>query len=959
MVSFAALLYLTSTAAVLLWIMTRHAFISACVFLASSLVGCGGGAGGGSVLPPPVPQDIPTLTTIAPSIAPVGGSALNLVLSGSNFKNGATVQWNGATLSSSWVSATQMTATIPASNFVSAGSAKVTVTNPSPGGGTSAAQTFTINAAPAATTWVRSMTGITTAQDIVWDAAHGKLYVSISPTDTAAPNTIIPINPVTAAAGAPVGAGNNPFPLSISSDASYLWVGLNGDSTVQRFLLPGLTKDISIPLPKDSSGNPEQAVSLEAARVNPHTVALVAGPFGTGNGVYIYDDAIQRPNSIPGRVAGGPGVDWIQWGASDSTIYGNSFGGGAVATLNVTSSGASVKSSSGGRIGPESQYTQYDKGNRRLYSTNRAFNPIDGSQIGQFAVPLGERVCTADSSLGRYYCVFANLNSGTDVSLFELWVYDLNSYALIDRVFFGPSAGTPVSSVTGALVRLIRWGSAGLALITNTGAHYGSGGLFLIDGAAVNPNVAPDVPAGVAPWHYSWIASLQPQQVTAGSGDVTITLKGTNFTQDSTACWNCNYLQFQFLPTTFVSSEQLNVTIPASLLAKPGQLPISVFDTSSNLFSSDSLSLLVTSATSPGSGTQINALGLAGLAMAWEPGSGLLYVGTAEYDGAYPNSIVALDGKTGGIVKTQTVGSNPDLLSVSASGQYLYVAYAGATTITQLQLPGLASPLTWALNNSQSSAVYWAGDIKAAPESPHTTAVILFDLTSSPSETGGVAVYDDNVERPNFVPGWGTTTLVFDTLAWGPSDQILTGALTSGFNGGPLSEFQISQLGASLLATGTAPFNKGELHSDIGTGLIYSDDGNVADPTTQAIVGSYNASGLVAPDSSLNRVFILGQTAAQGGTNNFTIESFDEKAHTLVSSITLQNLLGSPTEIVRWGTSGLAVLTMNQGGSGSQGMLYLVQDTTFVSNAQKAVSSLSMPQELVQRRWNASPRPTL
>jgi hypothetical protein len=229
--------------------------------------------------------------------------------------------------------------------------------------------------------------------------------------------------------------------------------------------------------------------------------------------------------------------------------------------------------------------------------------------------------------------------------------------------------------------------------------------------------------------------------------------------------------------------------------------------------------------------------------------------------------------------------------------------------------------------------------------------VILFDLTITPSETGGVAVYDDNVERPNFVPGWGTTTLVFDTLAWGSLDQILTGALTSGFNGGPLSEFQISQLGASLLATGTASFNKGELHSDFGTGLIYSDDGNVADPTSQAIVGGYNASGLVAPDSSLNRVFILGQTAAQAGTNNFTIASFDEKAHTLVSSITLQNLLGSPIQLVRWGTSGLAVLTMNQGGSGSQGMLYLVQDATFVSSAQTVAFSLSKRQELVQRRW--------
>lgn len=174
-----------------------------------------------------------------------------------------------------------------------------------------------------------------------------------------------------------------------------------------------MTKDISIPLPTDSFGNPEQAISLEAARVNPHTLALVAGPSGTENGVYVFDDATQRPNSVPGRVAGGPGVNWIQWGSDDSTIYGDAAG---VATLNVTASGISLKSLNGGRIAPESQYTQYDKGNGRLYSTNRAFNPTDGSQIGQFAIAIGERVCTADSSLGRYYCVFTNQNSGTDLS---------------------------------------------------------------------------------------------------------------------------------------------------------------------------------------------------------------------------------------------------------------------------------------------------------------------------------------------------------------------------------------------------------------------------------------------------------------------------------------------------------------------------------------------------------------
>ena len=941
--------------------LSRYAWLLLVIFMVCFAGGCGGGANGGSFQPPPQPQDIPVVTSIAPSSAAIGAPTLNLGVYGSNFENGATVLWNGNPLSSSWISATQMTATVPANNFVSAENAKVTVTNPGPGGGTSSARTFAIAAAPVATTWVRAVSNITTAQDIVWDATHGKLYVSLPNSDATAPNSIVPIDPTSGRAGTPVATGSNPNRLTISSDFGYLWVGLDGDNEVQRFHLPALTQDISFTLPLDPFGNTQRPVDLQAAPVNPHTVALVSENINleTGQGVYVYDDSNRRPAFVPGSTQpGGALIDWIQWARDDSTIYASqSITGdaGGVATLSVNSSGVSLASYNGGQVGP-TRFIEYDKGNGRLYSDSAAFNPGDGSLIGQYPVGLGERTCTADSSLGRYYCFFAIQEQS--VASFQLWVYDLDNYDLLDRVLFGVSAGTPPSSITGSPIRLVRWGNAGLALITYTDYYRGNGGLYLIDGAVVNPSAPPDISSGTPAPHLSFMASLAPQEVSAGSPDLTLTIKGANFTPDSTACWNCNYLQFQFLATSYVSSQQLNVTIPASLLAKSGQLPISIFDTSSNLFSSNSSSLLVLSVPATGSSTKVTALDLAGLAMAWDPVGGLLYVGTAEYDGAYPNSVVAVDGNTGSIVKTQKVGSDPDLLSVSAKGQYLYVAYAGSTNMTQLPIPGLESPLTWTLSNPSSSSVYWAGDVKAAPESAHTTAVTLFNLESEPDETGGVVVYDDNVERTEFVQGFSSSTSIYDTIAWGSTDQILTAACSLGCLSNtpvsPLYEFQVSQTGASLLATGTAPFNQGEIHSDFGTGLIYSDDGNVADPKTQAIVGSYNASGLVAPDSSLNRVFILGQTQAQTNTNSFTIVSFDQKTFSLVSSITLDNIVGSPVQLARWGNSGIAVLTIADG-SGSLGQLYLVQDATFVSNAQ-TLAALAPPisvkeQKFVQHRW--------
>lgn len=920
------------------------------------------------------PPDIPSLTAIAPSSVPAGSSAVSLTLYGSNFKNGSIVLWNGAALTSSRVSATQMTATIPAIDLLLTGTANVTVTNTTAGGGTSSAKVFTISAVAAANMLVQPVVGVVTPQNLVWDSIHGRLYVSIASTDTVAPNTIIPVNPFTDVAAAPIPAGNNPDLLSISSDSSYLWVGLDGDNAVQRFLLPGLTKDISFPMPVDWRGDPQQPVSLQAAPVSPHTVAVIPGHWGwspTGDGIYVYDDATQRPTSIPGWGPGGSGpmIDWIQWGANDSTIYGNQYttiDAGGVATMNVTSSGVSFTAYNGGQIGPD--HTQYDVKSRFLYSTGShfagaTFDPVDGSLVGSFHLPeLGSYACTADSSLDRYYCVVAYIPGIGDVYLYELWVFDLNMYTLLNRVYFGASAGTPISPITGEPAHLVRWGNAGLALTTNTAPYRGNAGLFLIDGSAINPASGSDFSTGTAAPSYSWLSSLAPQQAPAGSGDVKLTITGNNFTPNSTACWNCSYIQYQFLPTNYVSSTQLNVTIPAGMLASSKVLPLSVFDSGSNLFSSDSLSFVVTSASS--SNTKITAVNLAGFSMAWDSNSGLLYVGTAHNDGAYPNSIVAVDQNNGSVVKHQTVGTDPDLVSVSAKGQYLYAGFAGATAMTQLQLPGLVSPLTWTLNNPASSAVYWAGDMRTAPMSPHTTAVDFINLESSPEETGGVVIYDDNVMRPNFVNGWSagpSPPTIYDTLAWSSSDQILTAACTyygclSNTPMSPLYEFHVTQSGAAFVAAGPPSFTLSEIHSDFGTGLIYSDDGNVADPSTQAVVGTYNASGLVAPDSSLNRVFILGQTAVQANTNNYTIESFDEQGYTPVSSITLESLQGIPIQLIRSGTSGLAVLTIIPGSSYTNlpqpgGMLFLIQDTTFVSSAKSAASSLFMPQVLVQQRW--------
>ena len=955
-----------------------RAIFGVAVVLGSLLVGCGGlspstggtsGSGGGT---PPSP---PVLSAIVPSTALVGNPYAYLLAYGSNFQPNTTIRWNGTSLKSTCVGtdmgitgcdvAVALSAAIPTSDLATAGTAKITLSTPNALGtavATSSTLTLSVVAAPAASTWVRSVAGISAPNAGVWDAARGKLYVSVGSSDPANPNTIAVIDPVAGSITQLVPAATNPNKLSISSDSGYLWAGLDGSYSVQRYLLPSFSPDVSFALPTDPSNKPQSAVSLEAAPVNAHTLCVVPGDVDwddQGDGVYVYDDATPRPNHTAGYNNNGTTsfINWIQWGADDTTIYGTS--GGPLAVMSVNASGVTVTKAEDIYGGPE--ISQYDRSNGLLYSGSGSWDPVQGTLMGVFNTPA-DLGCTADSSLGRYYCIQASFLGGTDVMDYYLQIFDLKSYALISQTAIGYSAAESaafLSPITGAPIQVIPWGNAGLAVLTSGAVYQGqSGGVFLIDGAAVNTNAQPDATSGTAVDGYASLTSLTPNAASITSGEVQVTIKGSNFAPDSAACWSCEGGQTRLLPTTYVSPTQLNVSIPMVDVMTTQPLEISVYDESSALFSTNSL--IFTILPSSSGTTEVTPMNLVGLSMAWDQKSQLLYVGTADTDPAYPNSVVAVNPSTGAVANSATVETEPTFVSDSADGKFLYVGYLYATNLTQLALPSLNTTFTAPLQ-SFNGVVYVPGDLKASPQDPNLVAATLIYPGSSPAATGGIALYEGGVLLPDWLQGWAegqTVPAMYDTLAWSASDQSLAAAPSAWDDGdtGPLYELQANTSGVTYVGQSSSTFNTGGgyLHSDFGTGLVYSDGGSAANPSAGTIVGSYGASGLLAPDSTLDRVFILGQTSAQAQTNNYTIDSFDEQAFTPVSSITLTNIFGVPIQMVRWGRDGLAVLTSGSTPGTSNygsGMLYLIQDSTFVSTANAQTSTGIPATDRVQMRW--------
>jgi 6-phosphogluconolactonase (cycloisomerase 2 family) len=102
-------------------------------------ISCGGGGSGGATPPTPSPSGnpAPTVSSVSPWTINAGASAPNITVSGNNFVAGAVVNLDAIQLATQFVSSAQLTASVPSSTQILAGTHAITVTNPPPGGGTS------------------------------------------------------------------------------------------------------------------------------------------------------------------------------------------------------------------------------------------------------------------------------------------------------------------------------------------------------------------------------------------------------------------------------------------------------------------------------------------------------------------------------------------------------------------------------------------------------------------------------------------------------------------------------------------------------------------------------------------------------------------------------------------------------------------------------------------------------
>jgi hypothetical protein len=244
---------------------------------------------------------------LIPTAISPGALGFTLSASGSGFVSGATVDFNGVPLATTFVDREHLTATVPAASVTTAGTAVVTVVNPAPGGGSSNVVYFQVAAPEATVSFVNAVN---------------------SPLQVPEPSSVVV---------ADFNEDGKPD-LAIAGNAHmYIYLG-NGDGT----FAPTATSPVSIQSPPyDDFPSPYAGPALAVGDFT-HSghLGLAVGLFqneaaaillGNGDGSFTYSSTLA--NTYAGNLIGLTAADFNGDGNLDLVSAGNINGSSPVALL--------------------------------------------------------------------------------------------------------------------------------------------------------------------------------------------------------------------------------------------------------------------------------------------------------------------------------------------------------------------------------------------------------------------------------------------------------------------------------------------------------------------------------------------------------------------------------------------------------------------------------------------------
>lgn len=422
------------------------------------------------------------------------------------------------------------------------------------------------------------------------------------------------------------------------------------------------------------------------------------------------------------------------------------------------------------------------------------------------------------------------------------------------------------------------------------------------------------------------------QRSNPGDPGFTLTLCGDFFATGAVAYFGSTALQtsapaaagadcMNQSPKTNPPIQQVTAQVPASLLAAPAEIPVTIQNTQSK--PSNAIPYYV----------GMNIYFDEAADVVWDARFNLLYVSKPSTAQHSADTVIAFSPRAGlndaaAIwIYQLPAGSNPDRLALSADGKYLYVSLDGAAAVQQLAITSASSAPTAGTTiplGSGQYGPYYALDLAVSPTADTTIAVAraVSPAQSMRSELalGGVAVYDGATQRPDVVGPSSAPSgnALLDTLQWWPDGTRIYAANNENPEG-DLYALDVFPNGVALAATGDHPgiFTIPNLfiHLDAASGLLYGDDGLEINPPVATVIGDALVNGVMTPDHASGHAYFVSHPSADPNELEYFVSTFDiATLATPGPSLDLYQVEGIPQHLVHWnnsidGTSGLAFTT--------------------------------------------------
>ena len=491
----------------------------------------------------------PTLTAISPSVVASGTADTTVTVTGTGFNSGSTVLLNGSALSTSFTSNTTLTAVVPAASLSQLGWVGISVSTAPPGGGTTSSLPLS----------VYSILNLG-ANHMVYDPYTRKIMAGIgSGTSSIAGNSILAVTPDTATTSTPVALGGSPTVLSLTSDGEILYALVPGTSTgsIARFNMLTQQTDFTATGFQATGYN----VGLRDIATQPGTENTIAVDEGEYPGISIFDINTSAKTATRRGTATGTYTGTCLDFPSASNLFATDLytSGSFLANYTVSANGL-VNGSYPYYTSTGVGYTGCFKLNgTSLYGENGVVANLSGTTATlagivedvptngtTYAAPAKD--FAADPSLGLAF--YFNTNSQFSSARTGITVYSTQTFLPVTSL---PIPFSTLESTTGfSGVDMVRWGQDGLGILSATGK------LYLIRGASIVPQLLKTNSAAT-------LTASSSISATAGSGNMLLTLTGSNFIPGIAVLWNGNYRT-----TTIVDNTHVTVAVPANDLAQIG-----------------------------------------------------------------------------------------------------------------------------------------------------------------------------------------------------------------------------------------------------------------------------------------------------------------------------------------------------------------------------------------------------